>query len=45
MPQSFWVFYFVFWDRVSLTLPGLALDSWSFCLYLQSSYSELFIEA
>jgi hypothetical protein len=29
------LFSFVFWDRVSLLpLPGLALNSWSFCLSL-----------
>jgi hypothetical protein len=31
-------FVFCFWDRVSWTLPGLALNLWSFCLCLPRNW-------
>jgi hypothetical protein len=36
-PQSF-CFVFCFWDRISITLPRLVLNLWSFCLCLLSSW-------
>jgi hypothetical protein len=35
MPQ---ILFFCFWDRVSLTLPGLALNSWFSCPHILSSW-------